>query len=110
MRDQDQMLRDREVEFLDRFRANLERCHVNPHLRTRPIDHEWVDPGHFLVHLNDVEQINEMDIRCLQEALAVQNYWTISPLHLNRMRISFLCRVSPRPHAARPTDPDKRET
>ena len=97
MRHTDDMLKDREAEFLDRYRAGLDRCHVNPHLRSRPVDTEWVDADHLVVHLNDVEQINELDIRCLQEALGVQSYWTISPLHLNRMRVSFLCRMAARP-------------
>lgn len=94
MRNPEQMLRDRETEFLDRFRAGLERCHVSDHLRSRPIDHEWVDNDHFLIHLNDVEAINEIDMRCLQEALEVQSYWTITPLHLNRMRVSFQCQMA----------------
>jgi len=96
MRNNDDILKDRAAEFLDSFRAGLERCHVNPHLRSRPLDTEWVDANHFVVHLNDVEQINELDIRCLQQALGVECYWTISPLHLNRIRVSFLCRMTAR--------------
>ncbi len=103
MRDQDQILKDRESEVLDRFRANLDRGHLSPHFKTRPLDHEWVDRDHLLVHLNDVEQITEMEIRSLQEALVVQSSWTIVPQHLNRMRISFLCQLATRP----PRDPTR---
>ena len=97
MRNNDDILKDREAVFLEHFRAGLDRCHVNPHLRSRPLDTEWVDSSHLVVHLNDVELINELDIRCIQEALGVQSYWTISPLHLNRMRVSFLCQMTARP-------------
>lgn len=97
MRNQDQMLKDRETEFLDRFRANLLKCHVSQHLVSRPVDHEWLDSDHLIVHLNDIETINEMDMRCLLDALEVQSYWTITPLHLNRMRVSFQCQLARRP-------------
>jgi hypothetical protein len=97
MRNQDELLKDRLSEFLEHFQAALDQCHVNSHLRTRPIDHEWVDRDSLLIHLNDVESINEMDVRCLQEALGVPAYWSVAPLHLNRLRVTFHCLLNRRP-------------
>lgn len=94
MRNQDDLLKERTSDFLGRFRANFERCCVNSHLRSRPIHHEWLDRDHLIVHLDDVESINEIDIRFLQKALEVPAHWTITPLHLNRMRVSFQCNLS----------------
>ena len=95
VRDQDNLLKERASEFIERFRDNLDQCHVNSHLRSRPIHHEWVDRHCLIVNINDVEAINEIDIRFLQKALEVQTYWTITPLHLNRMQVSFQCNLGP---------------
>lgn len=95
MRNQDDQLKVRAAEFLDRLRSNLAACHLNAHLRSRPIRHEWLDAKNLIIHLQDVEAINEIDIHLLQKALEVQSHWTITPLHLNRMQVTFQCHLNP---------------
>lgn len=104
MRNQDDLLKDRASEFIEEFRSNFNRCHVNSHLASRPIHHEWLDRHCLIVHLEDVEAINEIDIRFLQKALEVQTYWTIKPFHLNRMQVSFQCNLGSKGVLA-PSDP-----
>jgi hypothetical protein len=95
VRNQDDLLKERAVEFMDRLRSNLAVLHLNAHLRSRPIRHEWLDSKNLIIHLHDVEAINEIDIHLLQKALEVQSHWTITPLHPNRMQVTFQCHLNP---------------
>jgi hypothetical protein len=95
VRNQDELLKEKASDFLERFRGNSGRCHLSAHLRTRPLHHEWLGPDYLIVHLDDVSSVNEMEMRLLQKAFEVRSYWTITPLHPNRMRISFQCRLTP---------------
>lgn len=94
MRNQDDLLKDRAVEFIDRFRANIARFHVNSHIKSRPIRHEWLDQSNLIIHVSDVESINEIDLDLLRKALEVQSHWTIMPLHLNRIQVTFQCHLN----------------
>ena len=101
MRNQDDLLKDRAAEFIDRFRANFTRFHVNSHIMSRPIRHEWLDQNNLIVHVGDVESINEIDIDLLRKALEVQSHWTITPLHLNRIQLTFQCHLNRAPLCGR---------
>ena len=95
MRNQDDLLKERATEFINRLRGNLARCHANSHIRSRPIRHEWLDSHNLIIHVGDVEAVNEIDIHLLQKAIEVQSHWTITPLHPNRLELTFQCHLTP---------------
>jgi len=97
VRNPDQLLRNREAEFLERFRRNLKQSQLGDHLRTRPLEYEWIDAENLVVALCDVESVNEFELRALHDAIGVESRCTITPMHLNRLRISFQCRMSGKP-------------
>ncbi len=100
MRDPDQLLKNREVEFLNRFRQNLKQSQLAEHLCTRPLEYEWIDADNLVVALCDVESVNEFELRALHDAIGVESRCTITPMHLNRLRISFQCKMSVKPGQA----------
>lgn len=97
MRDPDQQLKEREDAFLERFRRNLERSQLGAHLRNRPLEYEWIDDANLIVALCDVESVNEFELRELRDALEVESRCTITPMHLNRLRLSFACKLVAKP-------------
>ena len=97
MRNTDQLLKNREVELLNRFRQNLRSSQLGEHLRSRPLEYEWIDGDNLIVALCEVESVNEFELRTLRDALEVENHCTITPMHLNQMRISFHCRMTTKP-------------
>ena len=97
MRHLDDMLKDREAAFLGRFRHNLAESQLNEQLRTCPIEHEWIDENTMIVALCDVESVNDFELRTLHAAFEVECHCTVTPMHLNRLRVAFQCKLNEKP-------------
>jgi hypothetical protein len=97
MRHQDEMLRAREAEFLSLFEQRMASAHLGEHLRSCPIEHEWIDANTLVVALTDVDSINDFELRALHAALGVESHCTITPDHQNRLRVSFQCKLTEKP-------------